>query len=131
MAMQVKLTSVVVNDQEKALAFYTERLGFEKKLHIPIHGAGFDWITLVSPEAPDGPQIALEPMGMEFARTYYQALYDNNVPCAAFATADLDAEYERLKANGVEFTAPPKRAHGFYAAVFKDTVGNLIQIYEG
>ena len=131
MAMQFKLTSIVVNDQKKAIAFYTAKLGFQIKTQIHVHGAGFDWITLVSPDAPDGTELALEPMGMEFARTFYETLYAKKIPATAFAAADVEAEYKRLKAAGVEFTQPPKKEGDFpMTAVFDDTVGNLIQIFE-
>jgi len=129
--MQFKLTAIVVNDQPKAIKFYTETLGFELKTDIPIHGP-IRWVGLVSPEAPDGTQLSLEPAGFEFAQTFQKALYDNKIPATAFAASDLNAEYERLKAAGVVFTQPPKKVGDFPAtAVFDDTCGNLIQIFEG
>lgn len=126
--MRVAITSVVVDDQEKALQFYTETLGFVKKQDFPAGGAR--WITLVSPEGHDDVEVALEPCGFDFARDYKKALYDKGIPFTAFASRDLAAEYERLKAKGVQFRSEPKKMDGFHVVTFDDTCGNFIQLFE-
>jgi catechol 2,3-dioxygenase-like lactoylglutathione lyase family enzyme len=126
--MRVSLTSVVVDDQDKALKFYTETLGFVKKQDFPAGGAR--WITLVSPEGHDDVELALEPCGFDFARDYKKALYDKGIPFTAFASRDLRAEYERLKAKGVQFRSEPKQMGAVLVATFDDTCGNLIQLFE-
>ncbi len=127
--MQIKLTSVLVDDQAKALAFYTDILGFRKKHDIPL---GDDrWLTVVSPEGPDDVELLLEPMGFPPARTYQRALYDAGIPLMAFAVPDVAAEHARLVARGVVFRTGPMSAGATTIAVFEDTCGNLIQIFEG
>ncbi len=127
--MKIALTSVMVNDQEKALTFYTELLGFIKKTEIPI---GADtWLTVVSPEAPDGVELLLEPTGFPPAKTYQQSLFAAGIPLTAFAVDDVRAEYERLTNLGVVFTREPTTTEGGpTVAVFDDTCGNLIQIFQ-
>ncbi|MBX3730378.1 MAG: VOC family protein [Candidatus Sumerlaeia bacterium] len=127
--MRVALTSVLVDDQEKALKFYTETLGFVKKHDFPA-GEG-RWLTVVSPEGPDNVELVLEPMGFAFARAYQQGLHDAGVPLTAFAVRDVRAEYERLTALGVGFRGEPMQPPGAPAmAVFDDTCGNFIMIFQ-
>jgi len=127
--MRVRLNSIVVDDQEKALKFYTEVLGFVKKTDIPAGGAR--WITVVPSDEPDGPELVLEPSGYDFATTYRRALYEKGIPYTALASDDVQAEYERLKGRGVVFKSPPSAVPGFPAmATFDDTCGNYIMMYE-
>ena len=124
--MKIYITSVFVDDQDKALAFYTQVLGFIKKTEVPV---GDDrWLTVVSPEAPDGPELLLEPDGHPAVGPYKRALVNDGIPAASFAVDNVQAEYERLKALDVRFTQPPVRAGETTTAVFDDTCGNLIQI---
>ena len=129
MALQIKLTSVMVDDQEKALRFYTEKLAFVKKHDVPAGGAR--WLTVVSPENPNDPELLLEPMGMPAAARFQKALYDAGVPLTAFAVADTRQEYERLNGLGVRFQGEPQDVGPTVIAVFDDTCGNWIQIYQG
>jgi predicted enzyme related to lactoylglutathione lyase len=122
------MNSVIVQDQESALRFYTEILGFRKKLDLP--AGEFRWLTLVSPEEPGGTQLLLEPNAHPAAATYQKALFEARIPLTSFAVDDIVAEYERLKALGVVFTAKPTPVGGSTVAVFEDTCGNLIQIYQ-
>ena len=124
--MRITVTSIHVNDQEKALAFYTGVLGFVKKTEF---AAGeFRWLTVVSPEAPDGVELSLEPNDNPAAGAYQQALHEQGIPCQSFAVDDVQAEYERLTGLGVAFTVEPVREGPVSAAVFDDTCGNLVQI---
>jgi catechol 2,3-dioxygenase-like lactoylglutathione lyase family enzyme len=124
--MRISLTSVYVDDQAKALAFYTGVLGFQKRHDIPL---GSDsWLTVVSPEAPEGTELLLEPAGHAAVKPYRDALVADGIPLAQFAVDDVRAEHERLLAAGVEFTMPPTDAGPVTVAVFNDTCGNLIQI---
>ncbi len=124
--MKISLTSVFVDDQAKALAFYTNVLGFQKRHDVPL---GDDsWLTVVSPSAPDGPELLLEPAGHPAVKPYRDALVADGIPLAQFAVDDVEAEYERLCAAGVEFTQPPTHLGTVTVAVFDDTCGNLIQI---
>jgi len=124
--MRIYLTSVLVDDQAKALRFYTEVLGFEAKVDVPL---GEDrWLTVVSPDDPDGPQLLLEPDGHPAVRPFKEALVADGIPYASFAVDDVDAEFERLRALGVRFTQPPTAMGPSTTAVFDDTCGNLIQI---
>lgn len=124
--MRISLTSLYVDDQRKALAFYTDVLGFRKHHDVPI---GDDsWLTVVSPAAPDGPELLLEPAGHPAVQPYRDALVADGIPLAQFAVDDVEAEYDRLCAAGVEFTQPPTDLGPVTAAVFDDTCGNLIQI---
>ncbi len=124
--MRIYLTSVLVDDQAKALRFYTEVLSFEAKVDVPL---GEDrWLTVVSPDDPDGPQLLLEPDGHPAVRPFKEALVADGIPYASFAVDDVDAEFERLRALGVRFTQPPTAMGPSTTAVFDDTCGNLIQI---
>lgn len=124
--MRVVVTSVMVKDQQKALEFYTDVLGFLKKNDVPL--GEHRWLTVVSPEDPDGPEILLEPMGIPAARTFQKALHADGIPLTSFGVADVDKEHERLVARGVRFTMPPTQMGPVKLAVFEDTCGNLIQI---
>jgi catechol 2,3-dioxygenase-like lactoylglutathione lyase family enzyme len=124
--MRINLTNVFVEDQRKALAFYTEVLGFEKKVDVPL---GDDaWLTVVSPEEPDGVQLLLEPSGHPAVGPFKHALVADGIPYASFAVDDVAAEYERLRALGVRFTQPPTDLGPVTTAVLDDTCGNLIQL---
>ncbi len=126
--MRINLTSIHVDDQEKAAAFYTEVLGFVKKQDFPV--GQFKWLTVVSPEEPDGVELLLEPNDNPAARSYQQALFEQGIPHAAFAVEDIQQEYERLKGLGVVFAMEPVRAGPVIQAMLEDTCGNLIQIYQ-
>jgi len=126
--MKVKLTSVLVSDQDKALKFYTEVLGFVKKTEIPM--GEHKWLTVVSPEEPDGVEVVLEPMGFEPARVYQKALYDAGIPLTAFAVDDIQEAYERLIGCGVTFSMKPTNMGAVTLAVLDDTCGNNIQIFQ-
>ena len=124
--MRINLASVLVDDQEKALRFYTEVLGFLKKHDIPLGEAR--WLTVVSPDAPDGTELLLEPDGHPAAKPFKAALVEDGIPYTSFGVADCQGEYERLRGLGVEFTQPPTQMGPVTTAVFDDTCGNLIQI---
>ncbi|GGC58555.1 VOC family protein [Chelatococcus reniformis] len=128
--MRITLSSIIVDDQDKALAFYRDTLGFVLKTDVPAGGAR--WITLASPEDPDGAQISLEPNGFPFVATYQAALKANGVPLTAFAAADVRAEYARLKGLGVTFRSEPSNGDAAMptTAMFDDGCGNWIMIYE-
>lgn len=127
--MRIKLTSLFVDDQDKALKFYTEVLGFLKKNDFPVGEAR--WIRVVSPEEPDGVELALEPNDNPAARAYQKAIYDDQgIPAAVFFVEDLQAEYDRLKKLGVVFRAEPTRTEAGVYAVLDDTCGNLIQLFQ-
>ena len=126
--MKIKLTSVFVDDQAKALKFYTEVLGFVKKADFPV--GEFKWLTVVSPEEPAGVELLLEPNDNPAARTFQEAIFQQGIPLMAFAVEDIQAEHERLKRLGVVFTMAPAQMGQVTAAVFQDTCGNLIQIYQ-
>jgi predicted enzyme related to lactoylglutathione lyase len=126
--VKVKLNSVLVGDQESALRFYTEVLGFSKKADIP--AGEFRWLTVVSPEDPDGAELVLEPNANPAAAAYQQALFEAGIPLTAFAVDDIQQEFERLSSQGVVFTAKPAALGEVAIAVFEDTCGNLIQIYQ-
>lgn len=117
----------MVDNQEKALQFYTEVLGFVKKTDVPV-GGEHRWLTVVSPEAPGEVELLLEPMGFDPAKVYQKALFDAGIPAASFAVDDVEKEYERMEKSGVEFTMKPTKMGPVTVAVFKDTCGNLIQI---
>jgi predicted enzyme related to lactoylglutathione lyase len=125
--ISIKLVSLPVNDQEKALQFYTETLGFLKQQDIPM--GEFRWLTVTSP-ASDEIELVLEPMGFDAAKTYYRSLYDAGIPVTAFATDDIEQEFERLLKHGVKFKSPPTKMGPVTIAVFDDTCGNLIQLFE-
>jgi catechol 2,3-dioxygenase-like lactoylglutathione lyase family enzyme len=124
--MRIYITSVLVDDQDKALRFYTDILGFQKKHDIPL-GEG-RWLTVVSPEAPQGPELALEPDSHPAAGPYKAALVADGIPATSFAVDDVHAESQRLSGLGVRFTQEPLELGGVTTAVFDDTCGNLIQI---
>jgi catechol 2,3-dioxygenase-like lactoylglutathione lyase family enzyme len=126
--MKIKLTSVFVDDQEAALKFYTDVLGFEKKQDFPV--GRFKWLTVVSPEEPDGPELLLEPSDNPAARSYKRSIYEQGIAAAAFAVDDVQREYERLKRLGVDFKMEPTDVGSAKIALFDDTSGNLIQIYQ-
>ena len=126
--MQIKLASVVVDDQEKALGFYTSVLGFVKKADIPM--GPFRWLTVSSPEGAEGVELVLEPMGFPPAKTYQQALYAAGIPATAFITTDIAIEYQRLKTLGVKFRGEPKNMGPVTTVVFEDTCGNLINLVQ-
>ena len=127
-AVKIKLTSVFVHDQAKALWFYTEVLGFVKK-HDFLVGE-FQWLTVVSPEEPEGTELLLEPSDNPAARKFKQAIFEQGIAAAAFAVDDVHIEYKRLKDLGVEFRMEPTEAGSATVAVFDDTCGNLIQIFQ-
>jgi catechol 2,3-dioxygenase-like lactoylglutathione lyase family enzyme len=126
--MQIKLSSVMVNDQAKAQKFYTEVLGFKTYLDFPV--GEYRWITVVSPEGHDDVQLALEPNANPAAKTFQQAMFDQGIPIAAFEVSDLEADYSSLKSKGVVFTKEPTAAGPVKVAVLSDTCGNLIQLYQ-
>jgi predicted enzyme related to lactoylglutathione lyase len=124
--MRIKLTSVFVDDQEKALRFYTGVLGFVKKADFS--QGPFRWLTVASAEDPDGTELQLALNNNPTAKTYQQAIFQQNQPAAMFFTNDLQADYERMKAAGAEFTMPPTDVTASKIAMLKDTCGNLIQV---
>jgi catechol 2,3-dioxygenase-like lactoylglutathione lyase family enzyme len=126
--MKIKLTSVMVDDQDKALKFYTEILGFVKKTDIPM--GEHKWLTVVSPEAPDEVELLLEPMGFAPAKVFQKQLQDAGIPFTAFNVDDVQKEYERLEKLGVVFSMKPTAMGPATLAVFNDTCGNNIQIYQ-
>lgn len=125
--MRITVTSVLVDDQDKALKFYTEVLGFVKKTEIPLGEA--KWLTVVSPDNLDGVELVLEPAGHPAVGPYRQALVEDGIPFTTFAVDDVHAEHARLRALGVRFTQEPVEMQGVTTAVFDDTCGNLIQIH--
>ena len=124
--MKMKLMSVFVDDQDKALAFYTEVLGFVKKRDIPV--GAFKFLTVVSPEEPDGTELLLEPSDNPATQAFKKALFEQGIPLATFFVADVQTEYERLKKLGVQFTLEPTPMGPTVAAVFDDTCGNYLQL---
>ncbi|MHC4943380.1 MAG: VOC family protein [Planctomycetota bacterium] len=126
--MKIKFSSVFVDDQDKALQFYTEVLGFIKKTDIPT--GEFRWLTVVSHEGSDDIELVLEPNVNPAARTYQEAIYKTGIPSTAFEVDDIRKEYERLKKLGVKFTTEPTKTEGPMVAVFDDSCGNLIQLYQ-
>lgn len=126
--MKIKLVSVLVDDQEKALGFYTEVLGFTKKHDIPM--GEFRWLTVISPDDPDGAELVLEPNANPAAKSFQSAMYEQGIPITALASEDVRAEYDRLKDLGVTFRSEPADMGGTVLTMFDDTCGNLIQIYQ-
>jgi catechol 2,3-dioxygenase-like lactoylglutathione lyase family enzyme len=124
--MRINVTSVLVDDQDKALRFYTDVLGFVKKTEVPLGEAR--WLTVVSPEEPEGTELLLEPDAHPAAKPFKQALVDDGIPFTSFAVEDVPDEFERLRGLGVRFTQEPVEAGPVTTAVFDDTCGNLIQI---
>jgi catechol 2,3-dioxygenase-like lactoylglutathione lyase family enzyme len=123
---RITITSVLVDDQDKALRFYTEVLGFAKKTEVPV--GEHRWLTVVSPDDPDGTELLLEPDGHPAAGPFKQALQDDGIPFTSFAVDDVNAEYQRLRSLGVRFTQEPLEMESVTTAVFDDTCGNLIQL---
>ena len=126
--MDIRLSSVLVDDQEKALTFYTEVLGFVKKQDIPM--GNVRWLTVMSPEAQNDVELLLEPIAFKPAKTYQKALFKAKIPITAFAVADVEAECARLAKLDVVFKTEPTQAGTTTIAVFEDTCGNLLQIYQ-
>jgi catechol 2,3-dioxygenase-like lactoylglutathione lyase family enzyme len=126
MSIKINLTSVLVDDQDKALRFYTEILGFVKKTEIPL--GEHRWLTVVSADYPNGTELVLEPDAHPAARTFKDALVRDGIPYTSFAVEDVGAEFQRLTALGVHFTQPPTAMGPVTTAVFDDSCGNLIQI---
>ena len=126
--MRIKLTSIMVDDQEKGLRFYTDVLGFRKKHDIPV--GEYRWITVTSPEGPNDVELALEPNANPAGKAFQEAMFSQGVPIAAFEVTDIAGEFARLTAAGVAFTRPPGPAGPVTLAIFADTCGNLIQLYQ-
>jgi predicted enzyme related to lactoylglutathione lyase len=124
--MKIKLASLYVDDQEKALRFYTEVLGFVKKADVT--QGPFRWLTVASPEEPDGAELQLALNDNPAAKTYQQAMFEQGQPAAMFFTDDVQADYERIKAGGADFTMPPTQVTASTIAMLNDTCGNLIQL---
>ena len=126
--MQITLSSILVEDQDRALQFYTDFLGFQKKHDIPM--GQFRWLTLTSPEGVSGVELVLEPIAFPPARVYQKALYDAGIPATAFISTDIDTEVQRLKARGVRFRGEPTKTGPVTVALFEDTCGNLINLVQ-
>jgi glyoxylase I family protein len=126
--MRIKLTSILVDDQDKALKFYTEVFGFVKRLDIPV--GDYRWITVVSPEGPPDVELALEPNANPVGRAFQDGLFTQGIPAAAFEVADLHQEHQRLSALGVVFTLPPTPQGPISIAICADTCGNFVQLYQ-
>jgi predicted enzyme related to lactoylglutathione lyase len=128
--MKIKLTSVSIDDYDKALKFYTEVMGFVKKQDMPL-GEGARWITVVSPEEPNGTELLLEPNASYPAmKALKESLVKDGIPFTAFLVNDIQQEYERMKELGVEFTMEPTNMGVWTAAIFDDTCGNLIEMFQ-
>ena len=126
--MKIKLSSVIFDDQEKALKFYTEVLGFVKKTELP--AGEYKWLTVVSPDGPDDLELGLEPNVNPAAKTFQEALFTQGIPATSFPSDDVQKEYERLKALGVRFTMEPTTTEYGTLAMFDDTCGNLISMHQ-
>lgn len=126
--MRIKLTSIFVDDQDKALAFYTEVLGFVKRKDVPV--GEFKWLTVVSPEGPADVELVLEPNANPAAKAFQAAIFEQGIPITAFEVDDVEAEHRRLRERGVAFTMTPTAMGPLTVAIFADTCGNLIQIYQ-
>lgn len=126
--LKIIVTSIFVEDQEKALKFYTETLGFVKKQDVPM--GKFRWITLVSPDEQDGTELLLEPNDNPAAKAYQQKIFADGIPATMFGVADIQKEYKRLLEKGVKFTKEPTKIGEVTIAVFDDTCGNLIQLIQ-
>ncbi len=124
--MKINLTSVMVDDQEKALKFYTEVLGFVKKTDVPV--GEYKWLTVVSPEGPEDVELLLEPIGHPAAKAFQKAMFDDGIPLASFAVDDIQREYERMTKLGVVFRMSPTKAGPVTIAILDDTCGNYVQI---
>ena len=124
--MKLKIMNIYVDEQDKALRFYTEKLGFQKKTDV---SAGpYRWLTVASPEEPDGPELHLEPNASPVAKAYQQGLRDQGTPAVMFFVSDIEAEYDRLSKLGVKFAVPVTKTTGSRIAMLDDTCGNLIQL---
>lgn len=126
--MRIRLTSILVNNQDHALHFYTEALGFQTKHEIPM--GPYKWLTVTSPDGPDELELSIEPNVNPAARTYQEALFAQNIPLTAFETEDIDADYKRHSSLGVIFQSEPRQAGPVKVAAFSDTCGNWIQLYQ-
>lgn len=126
--MQIKFVSITIDDQNKALEFYTRNLGFKKMADIPM--GEYRWLTVVSPEGIEGVELVLEPLAFPPAKEYQKALFDAGIPATAFITKNIEDEYRRLKNLGVVFREEPKNMGPIIAAVFEDTCGNLINLVQ-
>lgn len=126
--MKLKILNVFVDDQGKALQFYTEKLGFQKKTDVA--AGDYRWLTVASPEEPDGPELLLEPNASPVAKAYQQGLREQGTPAAMFMVNDIEAEYDRLSRLGVKFTMPVTKTTGSRIARLDDTCGNVIQLTE-
>jgi predicted enzyme related to lactoylglutathione lyase len=126
--MKIIVTSIFVEDQEKALKFYSEKLGFVKKHDVPT--GEYRWITLISPDEQNGTELLLEPNVHPAAREYQKTIFSEGIPATMFGVEDIQKEYERLLENGVKFTMEPTKMGNVTIAVFDDTCGNLIQIIQ-
>jgi predicted enzyme related to lactoylglutathione lyase len=128
-AMKIKLSSIMVENQATALAFYTDILGFKKCKDIPV-GGEFRWLTVVSPEGHPDVELVLEPNANPAARVFQEAMFKQGIPLTAFEVDDIEAEAKRLKKSGVKFTMDPQQQGPVKLAIFSDTCGNLIQMYQ-
>ena len=126
--MQITLSSLLVDDQDRAVQFYTDVLGFEKKHDIPM--GQYRWLTVTSAEGVAGVELLLEPMAFPPARVYQKALFEAGIPATAFMSRDINSEYQRLKARGVRFRGEPKKMGPITAVLFEDTCGNLINLVQ-
>lgn len=126
--MRIKLASVMVDDQSRALAFYTDVLGFVKKEDIPM--GEFRWLTVAAPEGVEGVELVLEPTVFPPAKAYQKALFEAGIPQTAFLTSEIHGEYARLSARGVKFRSPPQSMGSITVALFEDTCGNLINLVQ-
>jgi glyoxylase I family protein len=126
--MKIKLNSIFVEDQTRALEFYTRVLGFRKQTEIPV--GEYKWLTVVSPDGPPEVELVLEPNSNPAARAYQEALFGQGIPITAFEVDDIQAEVKKLKSRGVQFTMEPTPTGPVTIAIFADTCGNLIQIYQ-
>jgi predicted enzyme related to lactoylglutathione lyase len=126
--MRINLSSVMVEDQEQALKFYTEKLGFVKKTDMSV--GEYRWLTVTSPEGAEGVELVLEPMGFPPAREYQKALYSAGIPITAFISKDIQAEYQQLKALGVKFRSEPQVMGAITSVLFEDTCGNLVNLVQ-
>jgi catechol 2,3-dioxygenase-like lactoylglutathione lyase family enzyme len=126
--MQIKLATIMVKNQDEALAFYTEKLGFEKKMDLPM--GPFRWLTVTSPDGVEGVELVLEPMAFAPAQVFQKALYEAGTPLTAFITRDIQDEYAKLKAKGVVFRGEPKNIGPITTVLFEDGCGNLINLVQ-
>jgi catechol 2,3-dioxygenase-like lactoylglutathione lyase family enzyme len=126
--MRINLSSIMVNDQDKALKFYTEKLGFTKKTDLSV--GEYRWLTVTSPDGPEGVELVLEPMAFPPAREYQKALYEAGIPIIAFLSDDLRTEYQNLKQRGVIFRSEPRTLGAITSGLFEDTCGNLINLVQ-